>query len=288
MRRVLIVGAVLAVLVLIGGGAGLGLWWLAGNDLPAPLAAGRPTATTPGAAPRTTSPTSPSSAPTTAPVRPGPVLLVPGYGGDTALLQPLAARLRADGRTASIVTLPGDATGDITAQARTLDRVVRAAIARGAGSVDVVGFSAGGVVARVWAGRLGGAALARRVVTLGSPHHGTVIAGLAAALLPGECPLACRQLAPDSPLLTGLGPAPAGPRWTSIWTTHDDLVSPADSSRLDGALDIALQDICADDASRHAQLPSDPLVQSLVRAALAAEPLTARPAPSRCAALRVG
>jgi triacylglycerol lipase len=211
------------------------------------------------------------AAPPVAQDRPGPVLLVPGYGGSTSALDVLAARLRQAGRDATVVRLPGNGTGDLAVQASTLSAAVKSALNRtGAGSVDVVGYSAGGVVARLWAAD-GGAAVARRIVTLGSPNHGASIAAVAGSLLPGACPEACRQLAPDSPLLARLNTdeTPDGPLWTSIWTVTDEVVTPPDSARLDGALNIPLQSICATGDIPHGQLPRDRTVQSLVLTALA-------------------
>jgi triacylglycerol lipase len=213
----------------------------------------------------------------------GPVLLVAGYGGSVRSLDGLATDLRAAGRTVQIVPPVGDNTGDLRVQAQALQR---AAEATGAGSVDVVGYSAGGVVARIWIAELGGRALARRVVTLGSPHHGTAVAGLAAGLLPGSCPQACRQLAPGSELLTALPETPAGPRWTSIWTGDDDVVIPPASANLRGALDIELQRVCADSQVKHGELPTDPLTIGLVERALDGPAPTTGPAPSQCSDLR--
>ncbi len=106
-----------------------------------------------------------------APNLPGPVLLVPGYGGSTSYLSSLAGALRHGGKDVTIVSLPGDGTGDLRAQAQTLGRAATAALARTqAASVDVVGYSAGGVVARLWVRDYGGAAVARRGSTArGSP-----------------------------------------------------------------------------------------------------------------------
>lgn len=218
--------------------------------------------------------------------RPGPVLLVPGYGGATASLDRLAAALRAAGRTAVVVPPAGDGTGDLRRQAERLDRAAREQIAAGAPSVDVIGYSAGGVVARLWVAELDGGELARRVVTLGSPHHGTDLAGLGEVVAPASCPTACRQLARGSALLDALDETPNGPAWVSIWTARDEVVNPPTSARLDGAVNVELQSVCPDESAGHGQLPTTPLVVGLVRRALDVSPLTAVPPPDDCAALR--
>ncbi len=203
---------------------------------------------------------------------PGPVLLVPGYGGATGALSSLAGRLTAEGRDATVVALPGDGTGDLAAAADTLDAAVDAALARtGARSVDVVGYSAGGVVARLWVAD-GGGDVARRVVTLGSPHHGTRLADLAVGVAPGQCPEACRQLATGSELLTALNAGdetPPGPTWVSIWTGQDETVTPPETARLEGALELEVQAVCPAARVGHGDLPTDPLVQAIVVAQLA-------------------
>ena len=145
------------------------------------------------------------------------MLLVPGYNGGTTALEVLADALRSQGRSVVIVDLPGDNTGDLDEQARALDKAVVLQMQRdGARSVDVVGYSAGGVVARLWARDHGGDSQARRIVTIGSPHHGTDLAGLGADVAPDSCPEACQQLLPDSELLRKLNAGdetPAGPLW---------------------------------------------------------------------------
>ncbi len=218
--------------------------------------------------------------------RPGTVLLVPGYGGSTTALERLAAVLRARGREAVVVPSPGDGTGDLREHARVLDTAARAAVAGGAPSVDVVGYSAGGVVARIWVGELRGGEIARRVVTLGSPHHGTDTARLAAALAPGACPVACRQLVPEGELLADLDETPDGPLWTSVWSNQDEVVTPPDSAVLSGAVDVEIQAVCADASVAHGGLPTDPLVVAVLERAIGVAPLLESPGPADCAALR--
>ncbi len=206
---------------------------------------------------------------------PGAVVLVPGYGGATSALEVLAARLRQAGRQATVVRLPGDGTADLRSYVPVLDDAVQAALRAGAPSVDVVGYSAGGVVTRLW-GADGGADVTRRVVTLGSPHHGTEVAGLGARYLPAACPEACQQLVPGSDLLDALNEGdetPDGPQWLSLWSTVDETVRPAETSRLAGATNLALQDLCPGARTSHGELPRDPQVQAVVLAALGAGPL---------------
>jgi len=221
---------------------------------------------------------------------PGPVLLVPGYGGSTSALQALADRLTAEGRDATVVQVPGEGTGDLNASADVLGSAVDDALARsGASSVDVVGYSAGGVIARLWAAD-GGADQARRVLTLGSPHHGTTVADLAAGFVAAECPAGCQQLTTTSELLARLNAGdetPDGPTWVSVWTTADQTVTPPESAELDGAVDLPVQDVCADSRVGHGQLPTDPLVQAIVLAELAAGPPVELDAGD-CARLRQG
>jgi triacylglycerol esterase/lipase EstA (alpha/beta hydrolase family) len=73
---------------------------------------------------------------------PGPVLLVPGYGGGIAGVERLAERIRATGRPATVVGLPAGGTGDLRTQAEVLNTLVDAALTAGAPSVDVIGQSA--------------------------------------------------------------------------------------------------------------------------------------------------
>jgi triacylglycerol lipase len=207
--------------------------------------------------------------------RPGPVLLVPGYGGSTTALDALASQIQATGRKATVVNLPGTGTGSLVTDAALLNSAVNNAMAHGAPSVDVIGYSAGGVVALIWARHDDGFHRARRVITLGSPFHGTSLASAAEAFVPGACPVACQQLSPGSALLASLDVASPGglPRWLSLWTTDDQVVTPPDSARLPGAIDVPVQSVCPAVSISHSQLPTNPDVTAIVLQALSAAPL---------------
>ena len=219
--------------------------------------------------------------------RPGAVLLVPGYGGSRGGLQRLADRIEATGRSATVLTLVGDGTGDLSAQVAVLDAAVDTALATGAPSVDVVGYSAGGVVAGLWVARNDGAAKARRVVTLGAPLAGTSLAATATVIAPDACPAACRQLAPGSAEIAELTRSRVGEAlpWLSVWTADDETVTPpATASQLTGTVQVQVQAVCPGARVTHSALPTDPAVTGLVLRALSADPLPS--ATADCADLR--
>ncbi|TNM64558.1 lipase [Streptomyces sp. NP160] len=217
----------------------------------------------------------------------GTVLLVPGYGGSTSGLQVLAGALQAAGREVVVVQAAGDGTGDLADQAAALQAAARSAVDAGAPSVDVVGYSAGGVVARLWLDGDGAGEPVRRVVTLGTPHQGTDLARFAAVNAPQDCPLACQQLEPGSSLLRTLPETPGdGVRWTSAWSSADQVVvPPADASSLRGAVDVELQRVCASSRVDHGGLVTDPLAVGVVDAALDGPVLESAPPASDCDAL---
>jgi triacylglycerol lipase len=213
-----------------------------------------------------------------------PVLVVPGYNGTPASVGTMAARLRSAGRRVEVVDLPDRGTGDLRASARALGAAVDRT---GAARVDLVGYSAGGVVVRLWLADPVEALRARRVVLLGTPNHGTELAGAAAALGPGLCGSIC-QLAPGSALLAELNrgdETPPGPRFFSIWTALDQTVVPPATAALDGAANIRVQDVCPSARLGHGDLVTSPLALGLVVEALEGT-LPDPPGTDDCAALR--
>ncbi|HTY70815.1 MAG TPA: alpha/beta fold hydrolase [Actinomycetes bacterium] len=99
---------------------------------------------------------------------------------------------------------------------------------RGAEQVHLIGHSLGGIVARYYVQRLGGDKRVHTVVTLGSPHGGT----LPARLVPH--PL-LRSLRPGSDIIKELAqPAPGiRTRFVCFWSDHDPIVVPRASARLE-------------------------------------------------------
>ena len=118
--------------------------------------------------------------------------------------------------------------GDLRDAAHELrEHVERLCEATGADKVHIVGHSLGGVIARYYVQRMGGSARVDTLVTLGSPHSGT----LGAYLIPTALG---RQLRPGSPTLAELElPAPGcTTRFLVVWSRMDQMVVPQRNARL--------------------------------------------------------
>lgn len=176
-------------------------------------------------------------------------ILIPGYGGGAAGLAGLADYLRATGREVVIADI-GDGRGDLSAYGGQVSQLASALVSDGASGVDLVGYSAGGLIAR--AAVEANPAIIARVATIASPHNGTAIAGLGAMLADEtSCPLACRQLAPESEFLGALRQPRDPGRWLSVFTPADEVVRPADSSELGGATNVDVTAACGTGALDH-------------------------------------
>lgn len=183
------------------------------------------------------------------------VLLVPGYGGSTSDLALIAAALEDDGREVRLVELDPD-WPDFDSQAALLDAAVGSV-----DEVDVVGFSAGGLVARVWAAD-GGTDAARRIVTVATPNHGT-----SPDVLGDACTGGCASLLAGSDLVTDLNTGdetPSGSEWATVWSETDGVVVPATSARLEGALDVPVQDVCPGLTPIHLEMLTAPIPAMVV------------------------
>ncbi|HXU56784.1 MAG TPA: alpha/beta fold hydrolase [Casimicrobiaceae bacterium] len=114
-------------------------------------------------------------------------------------------------------------------------RIEAICAATGAERVALIAHSMGGLVACAYLRRFG-AARVEQLITIGTPHHGSMLA----YTFPGCC---LAQMHPGNPWLvelnreeSGRAPVPI----TSIWSRHDSMVAPQGSSVLRNAENIAL------------------------------------------------
>lgn len=157
-----------------------------------------------------------------------PILLLHGMIDNRMIFTVLTRRLRARGFERVVTLNYSPVTNDIRAAAEGLSAQVEALVARtGYERIHIVGHSLGGLIARYYVQRLGGDARVHTLVTLGTPHHGT----LAAHLMPFQL---TRQLRPNSDLYAELNQAAVGcrTRFVAFWSDLDQLVVPHDNAQL--------------------------------------------------------
>jgi triacylglycerol lipase len=168
--------------------------------------------------------------------RPLPLLLIHGYQCNRGFWIWMRARLEAAGWTVATHSMEPVWT-EIDNYADGIERRIDEVLAAtGAPQVILICHSMGGLASRAYLRRYGKSKVAR-LVTLGSPHQGTLLARL------GLGPNA-RQMRIGNPWLVALGAAGAVPLpqgSVSIFSHHDNYVYPQETrSRLEGATNVAI------------------------------------------------
>ena len=188
-----------------------------------------------------------------------PVLLIHGYFCNRALWRPMAARLVTGGHAVEAVDLEPP-FASIDDYAPRIAEAVDALRARtGAPQVALLGHSMGGLAARAYLRAYGDEAVAC-VVTLGTPHRGTVHARFGQGRN-------VRQMRRDSDWLRALAaeePRERLERFTVVLSWQDNIVAPQAIQTLPGARTVMLHGL------GHISLVYDARVARIVLESLAA------------------
>lgn len=188
-----------------------------------------------------------------------PLLLIHGYQCNRGFWFWLRTRLETAGWTVATHSMePVYADIDHYAEgiARRVDEVLAAT---GAARVILVGHSMGGLASRAYLRRHGSDKVAR-LITLGSPHHGSRLASLGIGPNAFQMRIGSQWLS----ALAGPGAVPLPPGSVSIYSCHDNYVVPQqDGSTLQGAANVAIGGV------GHIAMAFSPLVLDKLLEALA-------------------
>ncbi|MDZ8222902.1 triacylglycerol lipase [Nostoc sp. ChiVER01] len=187
-----------------------------------------------------------------------PVLLIHGIDDTRAVFQKMAVHLVLQGWSVhSLNLVPNNGDVGLDELAKQVADYVTATFAPEQ-SLDLVGFSMGGIVSRYYVQRLGGINRVQRFITISSPHHGTVVAY--GSRRPG-----CVQMRPDSIFLKNLNSDAVmlgQLDFTSIWTPYDLMIVPANSSQMSVGSEVIVP------VPLHPWMLTDPRSLAVVKAAL--------------------
>lgn len=191
-----------------------------------------------------------------------PILLIHGYACNSGYWHSMGRRLVQAHISHMIVDLE-PLLGGIDDYAADIDKAVEYLCREtGTAQVIILAHSMGGLAARAYLRRYGSRRIAK-IITVGTPHHGTALAKMGIGInslqmrwrdtdrgQPSEwlCSLASSEDAATRALIT------------SIYSLHDNIVAPQLSCRLPGAKNIALSGI------GHIALGLNPAVQALALA----------------------
>ena len=184
-----------------------------------------------------------------------PVLCIHGYLCNGSYWWSMIRYLRRRGftnlYTISLVPVFGSIECYVDQVARRIDEVLELS---GADRVIILAHSMGGLAARCYLAAEPNRNRVEKIITLASPHHGTLIARLSPTKN-------SRQMRPESSFIDELNRSPSQERSapiTSIFSVDDNIVVPQDSSRLEHAQNIAVAGV------GHVAMAFSPTVKRLV------------------------
>ncbi len=179
---------------------------------------------------------------------PHPILLIHGLGLNRSCWFWLMRRLRG-ARLGPLYSINYNSLARVAHSAARIELFIEE-ICRESGCerVTVIAHSLGGLVARHYIEQRGGDARVEKLITLGTPHHGTRLARRATVPVIHDLTVKARVPSPDPS------------NYLSIWSTCDNLISPADSSRLAPPAD----NLVFDNLGHMALLTSPRVAQAIV------------------------
>lgn len=178
-----------------------------------------------------------------------PVVLLHGYGANSGFWQQFHHRLQSQGISHCAINLE-PVLGSIDEYAPRIEAAVREMLAEHtahhkAHQVIVVAHSMGGLAARAWLRRCGMQSVAR-VITLGTPHAGSLLAGYGIGINARQMLPVSAWRAEEKHWLSELAAsedAAVRALFLSVWSRHDNIVAPQISAELPGADHVALDEI---------------------------------------------
>jgi pimeloyl-ACP methyl ester carboxylesterase len=196
---------------------------------------------------------------------PYPVILVHGTFGDmTVSWNTVAPALKHRGFCVWALDYGNRGTGPIDRSADQLVAFIDKVRAQtGAAKVSLIGHSQGGMLARYVAVRRNRLGVVDDIIGFAPSSHGTTnpLAGPAGLF---GC-VACQEQQAGSAFMRKVNEPPPeapGPAWyTTLTTSHDEVVTPYQSQALAGdhATNVILQDTCPADVFEHVTLVGDPV-----------------------------
>ena len=163
-----------------------------------------------------------------------PVVFVHGFLGDSSNWLPAIAAVRAAGDAGNgLYTYDYNWAGDNIVNARGLGTFVDQVRSRtGAGRVDIVNHSMGGLVTGWYVNELGGQSKVRHVASIAGANHGTTAAYACIVFT------SCQQMAPGSSFIrtyTAGDETPGTTRYATWYSPCDGVILPYSSTPLSGA-----------------------------------------------------